>query len=155
MILILAFLGTFGLLASAGVLLFYRDVVLERLSSVVAQRTGRTFRFLHPKATSLEQIVKPFQNVLPRSPQEVSVIQKRLIRAGYRQDSAVNLFYGAKVLVPLFLLVIATATGLYQTGGFFVYLTAAALGFLAPDYWLGNRITHRQRKLQLGLPEAL
>lgn len=155
MILVLAFLGTFGLLASAGVLLFYRDAVLERLSSVVAQRTGRTFSFLRPSPSSLEQIIKPFQNILPRSAQEVSVIQKRLIRAGYRQDSATNVFYAAKILVPLLLIVIAGATRLDEAGGFFVYLLGAGLGFLIPDFWLGNRIKHRQLKLQLGLPESL
>lgn len=155
MILILAFLGTFGLVASTGLLLFYRDVLLERLSTVVAQRTGRTFKFLGPRQPSLQQIIKPFQNVLPRSPQEVSVIQKRLIRAGYRQDSATNIFYACKVLIPLLLVLIATATRLYQAGPLFIYLTALAIGFLLPDFWLGNRISNRKFKLQMGLPEAL
>lgn len=155
MILILSFLGIFGVVASTGFLLFYRDVVLERLSSVVAQRTGRRFTLHRPTQTSLEQIIKPFQNILPRSPQEVSVIQKRLIRAGYRQDSATNVFYASKVLVPLVLVIVATATGTYRTGPLFIYLTAAAVGFLLPDFWLGNRINNRKLKLQLGLPEAL
>ena len=34
-------------------------------------------------------------------------------------------------------------------------LMAAGLGFLVPDFWLGKRITARQMKLRLGLPEAL
>ena len=37
---------------------------------------------------AVENLVKPFQNVLPRSPLEVSVIQKRLTRAGYRAVTA-------------------------------------------------------------------
>jgi tight adherence protein C len=32
---------------------------------------------------------------------------------------------------------------------------AGGLGFLAPDFWLGKRITSRQTTLRLGLPEAL
>jgi tight adherence protein C len=104
----------------------------------------------------VEQIVRPFQNVLPRSAQEVSVIQKRLIRAGYRKDSHVNVFYGAKVLVPLTLVLLAGVTGTASyLGPFFAYAIAAALGFLAPDFWLGNRIASRQLKIRLGLPEAL
>ena len=39
-ILIVAFLGTFGLIFSAGLLLFYRDVICERLSALVEERLG-------------------------------------------------------------------------------------------------------------------
>jgi tight adherence protein C len=92
---------------------------------------------------------------LPRSTEEVSVVQKRLIRAGYRKDVHVNFFYAAKVLVPVIMSVLATATGLYEYGAFFVYTMAVGLGFLMPDFWLGNRIAARQLNLQLGLPDAL
>ena len=158
-ILIIAFLGTFGLILSAGLLLFYRDVIRARLSAMVDARVGSStsplFSLFHPRQGAMEQMVRPFQNVLPRSTQEVSVVQKRLIRAGFRQDSAVSMFYGAKVLVPLSLVLLATLTQLYTWGPFFVYALAAGLGFLAPDFWLGNRISNRQLKIRLGLPEAL
>jgi tight adherence protein C len=158
-LLILAFLGVFGVIVSAGLLLFYRDVVLERLSSVVDRhlgpQTGWVGKVLHPKKGAVEQIVRPFQNVLPRSAQEVSVVQKRLIRAGYRKDSYVNVFYGAKVLVPLVLVIAATATRISTWSPLFVYGLAVGLGFLGPDFWLGNRIASRQRRIRLGLPEAL
>jgi tight adherence protein C len=36
-----------------------------------------------------------------------------------------------------------------------VYALAAGLGFMAPDFWLSNRISARKLKLRLGLPEAL
>ena len=103
----------------------------------------------------MEQITKPFQKVLPRSAQETSVVQKRLIRAGYRKDTHVNVFYGCKVLVPLALTVIVTITNIYTWGPFFIYALSLGLGFLLPDFWLGNRISNRQTKIRLGLPEAL
>lgn len=159
-LLIIAFLASFGLVLSAGLLLFYRNVVSERLTTIVDRRLvssdGWIGQLLGRKPNTLEKIVKPFEKVLPRSAQEVSVIQKRLIRAGFRKDSYVNAFYGAKVAVPLALvaLVAATqATGIL--GPFFTYALAAGLGFLLPDFWLGNRIASRQLKIQLGLPEAL
>jgi tight adherence protein C len=83
------------------------------------------------------------------------VVQKRLIRAGYRRDAYVNIFYGAKVLTPLLLVVVVSVTRVYEYGPFFVYALAAALGFLAPDFWLGNRISARQANIRVGLPEAL
>src|SRR5215831_1861060 len=111
-LLILAFIGTFGLICSAGLLLFYRDAVMDRLSTIVDQRLSSSAalrKLTRHKQSKVEQIVKPFQNVLPRSAREVSVLQKRLIRAGYRQDSAVNVFYGAKVATPLALSMLMVA----------------------------------------------
>jgi tight adherence protein C len=144
---------------TVGLLLFYRDAALARLSSVVEPRLGSRFarfgRILHADRKAVEQILKPFQSVLPRSAQETSVTQKRLIRAGYRKDSHVNVFYGAKVVVPLGLTLLATATQVYTVGPFFVYALCVGLGFLAPDFWLGNRMANRQTRIRLGLPEAL
>ncbi len=158
-LLIIAFVGTFGLILSLGLLLFYRDVGLERLSSLVEPRFGPSRpwlgRLFHPDQQAVAQIVKPFQNVLPRSAQETSVIQKRLTRAGYRKDAHVNVFYGAKILVPLTLTVFVTVTQIYTWGPFFIFAISVALGFLLPDFWLGNRISSRQLKIRLGLPEAL
>jgi tight adherence protein C len=157
MIYLIAFLGTFGLLTSAGLLLFYRDVVLDRLNTIGGRQNPQSWlgRLLGPKPVSIEQFVTTFQNVVPRSTEETSVIQRRLIRAGYRRPSAVNIFYGAKVVVPVSLSVLATVTGAYTAGPFFIYAVALGVGFLAPDFWLGNRIAARQLKLRLGLPEAL
>src|SRR5262249_34616405 len=90
-----------------------------------------------------------------RNPKEVSVVQKRLIRAGYRQENAVNLFYAAKVLTPLVFVVLAIITGLVGYEPVLVLLMAVFLGFLAPDFWLGRRIASRKLALTLGLPEAL
>lgn len=157
-LLIIAFVGTFGLVCSAGLLLFYRDAVRERLSVFVDQRLGPTARLgrlVHRRQGAVEQMVRPFQNLLPRSAREVSVLQKRLIRAGYRQESAVNSFYGAKVLVPLTLMVLTFLTGAYRFGPVLAFLGAAALGWVLPDLWLGNRIAKRKLEIGLGLPEAL
>jgi tight adherence protein C len=158
-ILVVAFLGSFGLLLSVGLLLFYRDVIRERLSAVVDQHLGPSTSSLvslfRPRQGAMEQIVRPFQNVLPRSAQDATLLQKRLIRAGYRKDSDVNMYYGAKVLVPLALALLVTASGLYSWSPFFMYVASAGVGFMLPDMWLGNRISSRQLKIRLGLPEAL
>ena len=156
---LIAFLAVFLLIASSLLLVFYRDATLKRLASVVSPRVttgGALDRLLRLRsASTVESLVQPFQKVLPRSPQEVSVIQKRLIRAGYRKNSHLNIFYGAKVLAPLLLVLLAAVTRAYEYSPFFVYATAAAIGFLAPDFWLGNRISKRQMNIRIGLPEAL
>ncbi|MGC1782885.1 MAG: type II secretion system F family protein, partial [Acidobacteriaceae bacterium] len=38
---------------------------------------------------------------------------------------------------------------------FIIYAAALGLGFLAPDFWLGRKITTRQTAIRLGLPDVL
>jgi len=155
---LLTFLATFLLLGSLGLLLFYREAMMERLSTVISPRQkGRLPGWLKidRAGESLKAVVQPFEKVLPKSPQEVSVAEKRLMRAGYRDESAVSLLYGAKVLVPLLLVAICFVTGIGSKTGFFAYAVSLGVGFLAPDFWLGRRIKARQLAIRLGLPEFL
>jgi tight adherence protein C len=151
------FFVIFLLIASGGMLLFYREAMLQRISAVVPSR-GKARTFLgtvQQTRFSFGGMVENLERVIPKSQAEVSVTQQRLIRAGYRKDTAVNLFYGAKVLVPLSLCFLALVTGLAHSNPFFVYSIALGLGFLAPDFWLGRRITIRQKRIRLGLPDVL
>jgi tight adherence protein C len=156
---LITFVAVFLLIASTLLLVFYREALVARLANVVAPQTQqrrRWWQILDVKPRSaVENIITPFERVLPRSPEEVSVVQKRLIRAGFRRQDAVNIFYGTKVLVPVTLCILVTITGLYRIGPFFIYACAAGLGFLVPDFVLGNLISRRQLNIQIGLPEAL
>jgi tight adherence protein C len=151
------FFVIFLLIASGGLLLFYREAMLQRISAVVSPRgkQGALLSTIQQAGFSFGGMVGQLERVLPKSQAEVSVVQQRLIRAGYRKDSAVNLFYGAKVLVPLALCSLALVTGLARDNAFFVYAIALGLGFLVPDFWLGRRITIRQTRIRLGLPDVL
>jgi tight adherence protein C len=152
------FLAIFLLLGSLGLLLFYRAAMMQRLSAVISPGPERRFfdwLKVDRASSSLKAVVQPFEKVLPKSPKEVSVIEKRLMRAGYRDDGAVRMFYGAKVLVPILLCVVAMVTGIGRSNAFFVYALTLAIGFLAPDFWLGRQIKKRQLEIRLGLPEFL
>jgi tight adherence protein C len=80
---------------------------------------------------------------------------QRLTRAGFRNESAVKLFYGSKVLIPILLCVIALVTGFGKVNPLFVYGAALGVGFLGPDFWLGRKIKARQYKIRKGLPDVL
>jgi tight adherence protein C len=151
------FLFLFLLIASGGLILFYREAMIERISSVITPRPkqGGLREALEQTGATLGTMVERFERVVPKSTAEMSVVQKRLVRAGYRNDSAVKLFYGAKVVVPLILCVLAFTTGVGRYSPFFAYLIAIGLGFLLPDFWLGNRISVRQAKIRRGLPDVL
>jgi tight adherence protein C len=155
---ILAFVGVFVLIGSIGVLVFYREAALERISQVInpqrKQKASLTETFQNT-GSSIGNVVKRFENLMPKSENEVSVIKKRLMLAGFRNENAIKIFYGSKVLAPAVLALIAMVTGLANLGPFFVYLIALGGGFLAPDFWLGKQIKKRQKKLTRGLPDVL
>jgi tight adherence protein C len=154
---ILAFVAVFVLIGSIGVLMFYREAALERISQVInPRRKQKTLvETFQNTGSSIGNVVKRFENLMPKSEQEVSVMKVRLQRAGYRGENAMKVFYGCKVLTPLTLAAIAGLTGLASLGPFFVYLLALGGGFLAPDFWLGKRIAKRQKRLTRGLPDVL
>jgi tight adherence protein C len=153
------FLAIFLLLGSAGLLIFVRGGMTQRLSAVLSPQTQNQSLLgrlkLGRAGSSFKAAVLPLEKLLPKSTQEVSVVRQRLTRAGYRDDSDLRIFYGAKVLVPLLLCVLAGVSGASQIGPFFVYTLALALGYLAPDFWLGRRIAARQLELRIGLPDFL
>lgn len=153
------FFVIFLLIASGGLIVFYREAMIQRISEVVTPRaTTQAAGLMHTiqqTGATLGSVVQRFEKVLPKSKQETSVVQLRLIRAGYRKESAVNYFYGAKVLVPVVLCLVVLITGIAQSSPFFGYLIALGLGFLLPDFWLGNRIKTRQARIRRGLPDVL
>jgi len=154
---IFTFCVVFLLIASSGLLLFYREAMIQRISDVINPHPKQKslLSTLQDSGFSLGGVVEHFENVLPKSQAEVSVVLQRLIRAGYRNESAVKIFYGSKVLVPLLLCALALVTGLADLSPFFVYASALGLGFLAPDFWLGRQIKKRQKKIRRGLPDVL
>jgi tight adherence protein C len=153
---VVSFSVVFLLIASGGLLLFYRQAMLQRISDVVNPRPkGDLLEALQNTRASLGGLVGQFDRVLPKTDQEVSVAEKRLVRAGFRKDSAIKIFYGAKVVVPLTLCLLIVVTGLASYSPFFAWALALGLGFILPDFWLGRQIAKRQKQIRLGLPDAL
>jgi tight adherence protein C len=154
---VVAFIAVFVLIGSIGVLMFYREAALDRISQVINPRPKQKtlVETFQDTGSSIGNVVKKFENLMPKSDQEVSVMKQRLTRAGYRNENAMKVFYGCKVLVPVTLVIICAVTGLASLAPFFVYLIALGGGFLAPDFWLGKKIAARQKKLTRGLPDVL
>lgn len=152
-----SFIVIFLLIASGGLLLFYRHAMVQRISSVVTSRPEESelSKNPHEKTMWLGGMVQKLERIVPKSQAEVSIVQQRLIRAGYRGDSAIKIFYGAKVLCPLALCFLVVVSGFADYSPFTAYVASLGVGFLLPDFWLGRRITIRQNRIRLGLPEVL
>jgi tight adherence protein C len=154
---IIAFLVAFILIGSGLLLVFYRDKIQERISSALYPRakTKSITNTLEETRHVIGGVVEHFEKILPRSQAEISVVQQRLVRAGIRSDSAVKTFYGAKVMTPLALILLAWLSGVYHFAPLFIFLIAGGMGFLGPDFWLGRKIANRQAEIKKGLPDVL
>src|ERR1039458_9255627 len=154
-----SFVVVFLLIASFGMLVFYREAMLQRIAEVInpaaAKKPKSLLETIQQTGISIGGVVEHFEQVLPKSQAEVSIVRQRLIRAGYRKDAAVNVFYGSKVLTPLLLLTLAWVFRLVSLSPVLVIVLALCLGFMGPDFWLGRQIKKRQTRIRLGLPDVL
>lgn len=105
---------------------------------------------------------RQFDNLVgSRDEEELSVLRGRLIRAGFRNPSAVRVFYAARfglgiggaVLAALLVALLASRmpTPILMIVVSFVTLA----GFLAPSFWIERSIETRREQAQLGFPDIL
>jgi tight adherence protein C len=156
---VFSFLAIFLLIVSAGLILFYREAMLQRITAVTSPRAAAKPKgfigTIQQTGLSLGTVVEQFERVMPKSKADSSIVKQRLVRAGYRNESAIKLFYGAKVLLPFVLCLLVLVSGVGHFSPIFIYGLALVLGFLGPDFWLGNRISARQARIRRGLPDVL
>jgi tight adherence protein C len=62
---------------------------------------------------------------------------------------------GVKVLLPIALVALVFASGIYRSNPVMFPLMAVIVGYLLPELWLGWRVRSRQHRLRKGLPDAL
>jgi tight adherence protein C len=156
-LIVISFIVVFLLIASGALLVFYRDALPQRIAEAINPRPKKrnVVDAIKESGLSIGGVVEHFEHVLPKSQAEVSIVMQRLTRAGYRNESAIRVFYGCKVLVPVALCAIALVSGVAKLSPFFVYASCLGLGFLGPDFWLGRMIKQRQKKMERGLPDVL
>lgn len=113
---------------------------------------------VHPSLI-FHDIVKRLGNIVPASPKDVTVMQRRLIRAGYRNPNALKILYGAKalfaVLLPALMTVATINSSMDPTNRFGSILAAAAIGFFGPNEFVRMAAKRRQKQIHRGLANSL
>jgi len=113
---------------------------------------------IHPSLV-FHEMVKRLGTLLPVSPRDAGVIQRRMIRAGIRNQNAVRIFYGCKVLfgalMPLLMSIAVAGSTAEPTNKFMAVAAAAAMGFFGPNEYLRTKAKKRQKMIRRGLPNAL
>jgi tight adherence protein C len=128
-------------------------------SSVLGSRL-REIGWQRPKAQArpvirerIQQALDPLSRALPASPSEVSKTRLWLLQAGYRNAQHVTIYRGMRVLFAvLAFLSVFIFTGFNSP---MLLLGVTAFGFFIPRFLLKKKLQERQRRLRLGLPDAL
>src|SRR6266404_1306620 len=128
-------------------------------SSVLGSRL-REIGWQRPKAEAkppmrerIQQALDPLSRALPVSPTDVSLTRAWLIQAGYREARHVRFYFGARVLFAVLgLIAVLLFTGV---DSLLLLVGVPALGFFLPRFFLKRAMKERQRRIRLGLPDAL
>jgi tight adherence protein C len=144
-------------LALAGMKLWAQpNAAIERVTSAM---TGpREPMPAHP-SLAFHEILKKIGTILPASPKDVTIMQRRLIRAGIRNPNALKLLYGSKVFLgialPLAMAMVVAGSDAESSNKVMAIGVAAAAGFFGPNQYVNRRVRNRQKQISRGLPNAL
>lgn len=114
-----------------------------------------------PKHPSLvfHDLVQKLGDVLPASPKDVSIMQRRLIRAGFRGPNALKIFYGSKVLfgvlLPVVMGVLVSGSASDASNKFLAIIASVAAGFFGPNEYVSIAAKRRAKEVQRGLANGL
>ena len=111
--------------------------------------------FAERQTKSVRDTLASIGDLVPASSANQSRTQLMMLRAGYRSSNGMLAMRGIKILLPVGLVALVFATGLYRLNPFMIALLAAAAGYLLPDLWLVWRVHARQHRLRLALPDGL
>lgn len=144
-------------LALAGMKLWVQpNAAIERVTG--ATISSREQMPAHP-SLAFHEILKKIGSVLPASPKDVTIMQRRLIRAGIRNPNALKLLYGSKVFLgltlPVVMALVVTGSEAESSNKVMAIGVAAAAGFFGPNQYVNRRVRRRQKQISRGLPNAL
>jgi tight adherence protein C len=112
----------------------------------------------HP-SLAFHDLIKRLGSIVPQSPKDVTVMQRRLIRAGIRREGALKILYGAKaalgVLFPLLTVALVIGSDTDPSNKFVAVLAATAVGFFGPNEFVRRMAARRQKEISRGLPNTL
>jgi len=112
----------------------------------------------HP-SLAFHDLIKRLGNFVPQSPKDVTVMRRRLIRAGIRNENALKILYGAKaglgVALPLIVGSLIAGSATESGNKIAAILAAVGIGFFGPNEYVRKLATKRQHEIARGLPNAL
>jgi tight adherence protein C len=111
------------------------------------------------QAERLAGIIQALGEKVEVGHRDTSALRLRLIQAGYPNPSAVPLYLGLRIGLPLTLgagmLLLLPALGQRFSVAVLAAVWAGLMGYVLPTFFVRTRISRRQREMQKALPDAL
>ncbi len=112
----------------------------------------------HPSLV-FHDLIKKLGTVLPTSPKDVTVMRRRLIRAGIKGENALRILYGCKVFfgvaMPVAMSLLVANSESDSSNKILAILASAAAGFFGPNEYVKIKSQKRQKEIQRGLANGL
>lgn len=128
---------------------------IERVTGVVAEAEETP---VHPSLV-FRDLLNRLGSLVPASPKDMTVMQRRLVRAGLRGPNALKLLYGAKLVLgiglPLVMTIVVWGSASEVFNKLVAVAAAAGVGFFGPNEYVNWLSRRRQRLIRRGLPNAL
>jgi len=112
-----------------------------------------------PEASTLVTVLHQIGSRVPSSEAEVANLKADLIRAGFRSENALPVFYGLRIVSTLAFLVLCIilearmpSSPVMKVG---LMATGIAAGWVLPRFLLEKKVARRKETLRLALPDAL
>jgi tight adherence protein C len=155
---VMLFLTVAATLSFVGARFWVRPkAALDRVTQATLAEAN-TRAMTHPSLV-FHDLVKRLGSLLPASPKDVNIMQKRLIRAGFRSANAIRTLYGAKVglavALPVIVALATAGSDLSSDRKLLAIACAAALGLFGPNEFVRSAAKRRQKKIRRALPNAL
>ncbi len=152
----LIFLSVAVAAASVGMRMWVRPQ--EYIERVTGQASEPEEVPTHPSLV-FRDLLNRLGSIVPASPKDVTVMQRRLIRAGLRGPNALKILYGSKLVLGIALPLVMTAavwgSAAEAFNKFMAVMAAAGIGFFGPNEYVNWMSRRRQRQIRRALPNAL
>ena len=128
------------------------------MDRVAGEITASEQAMTHP-SLAFREIMRKLGAVIPSSPKDSGVLQRRLLNAGFRNPNALRMVYGIKgtlaVALPVLTLAFLFGFSLGSDSAFGYVLASGAVGYLGPNEFLRHAAKRRQKQIKKGMANAL
>ncbi|MGH9539537.1 MAG: type II secretion system F family protein [Terriglobales bacterium] len=129
-----------------------QSVLLDEVTRQTRELQNPAAQAARP-AIDVDWLAKPFtlfRRLFSSEPDPDLV--RRLMLAGYRKPAHVDIFLGARLVLPVAL---GCLSAILFSTNLFLFLMTLVVGFFIPDFWLNVAVKKRREKIRLSLPDGL
>ncbi len=160
---VFAFLVLMAFLSWAGYRIYYRPGrFLKQLGTPVItgdRQAAALSASAEPQTNAVVEFLTRIGSNVPSSEAEIATLRTNLIRAGFRSEKALPVFYGVRIICVLAMLAVSLVVQVHMPNNpvmsVALMVFGCAAGWIFPRIFLEKKVAKRQEILRLSLPDAL